>query len=437
MDDRGVNQRTYKELKKEIIEDTAINVGYYWEVINEIPNDVLINTIKELSTNGWITKDTSGQELRNMLVTESVKNMSYQEFKNIANYFFSFVPDDKAQYLRTEVLEVTREDYEYLTGHTERAFGLERELEQIRTGQNSLDNKINQVELISVSSDNEVVGIDLVKEELLVLMSPRNVFIDEEIIQDDNLISNYRSRDSEEKQVLDYLTERYKDIDLMKKEYVLNSDTYQGLIDVDYYDIDEISFDEIPLSSFSTHREYFEWATQFNSFNERYSSYQDYIFERFNDIYSKGYEPDYSKNILADKKREIDEVLEKNDKTLIIKEVTGHSQGDGWNISYLADKTQDVQAVEIYLDNFVGAWYKGTLTELQVISFDAYENGKYNGGVEEVNYIDTDILSLKSDKLDKIKEIYPEYSKFKTKIEIQTLEQTQKATQAVKGEKRL
>ena len=74
----------------------------------------LIDTIKEIAVNGWINNNTSEQELRNMLITESVKNMSYQEFKDIAHYFFGFVPDDEAMFQRVQPIEITRENYNYL-----------------------------------------------------------------------------------------------------------------------------------------------------------------------------------------------------------------------------------------------------------------------------------------------------------------------------------
>ena len=270
MDERGVNQRTYKDLKADISQNTAINIGYYWEVLNEIPGEVLIDTIKEIAVNGWINNNTSEQELRNMLITESVKNMSYQEFKDIAHYFFGFVPDDEAMFQRVQPIEITRENYNYLVEQNKKAFGLERELEELKERENSLENKIDSLETVTIVSEDEVVGIDLEKEELLLLLSPNNVFIDEDIIQDENLITSYRSQDSEEKQTLDYLTERYSEINILEKEYILNSDTYRGLIDVDYYDINEISYDEIPIADFSTHKEYYEYAVQFDSFNDKY-----------------------------------------------------------------------------------------------------------------------------------------------------------------------
>ena len=419
MDERGVNQKTYKDLKADISQNTAINIGYYWEVLNEIPGEVLIDTIKEIALNGWINNNTSEQELRNMLVTESVKNMSYQEFKDIAHYFFGFVPDDEAMFQRVQPIEITRENYNYLVEQNKKAFGLERELEELKERENSLENKIDSLETVTIVSEDEVVGIDLEKEELLLLLSPNNVFIDEDIIQDENLITSYRSQDSEEKQTLDYLTERYLEINILEKEYILNSDTYRGLIDVDYYDIDEISYDEIPIADFSTHKEYYEYAVQFDSFNDKYLSYDDYILNRFNNIYSREYIPDYAKDILDDKKNEIEKILEEKNKYLVIKEIEGYSQDEKWTLSYLADKEQKEEVVETYLENFVGAWYKGSLTELQTISFDSFEKGKFVGESTEINYINTDILPINNrGKLEKIKEVYPHLKQFKSKEEV-------------------
>ena len=417
MDSRGISKKTYKDIKKEVSLNTAMNVGYYSNVISDIHPRLLTETITELATNGWIKEDTEHEDIMNMLVTESVKEMNYQEFKNIADKFFSFIPDNEAQYQRVQPIEITKENYDYLINNTKKVFGLERELEELKERENSLENKINSLETVTIASEDEVVGIDLEKEELLLLLSPNNVFIDEDIIQDKNLITSYRSQDNEEKQILDYLTERYSEINILEKEYILNSDTYRGLIDIDYYDIDEISYDEIPIADFSTHKEYYEYAVQFDSFNDKYLSYDDYIFNRFNNIYSREYIPDYAKDILDNKINEIEKILEEKNKYLVVKEVAGYSQDEKWKLSYLADKEQKEEVVETYLENFVGAWYKGSLTELQIIPFDSFEKGKFVGDLSELKYIDMDILPIdEKDRLDMIKAIYPEFNSFKSKV---------------------
>ena len=417
MDSRGISKKTYKDIKKEVSLNTAMNVGYYSNVISDIHPRLLTETITELATNGWIKEDTEHEDIMNMLVTESVKKMNYQEFKNIADKFFSFIPDNEAQYQRVQPIEITKENYDYLINNTKKVFGLERELEELKERENSLENKINSLETVTIASEDEVVGIDLEKEELLLLLSPNNVFIDEDIIQDKNLITSYRSQDNEEKQILDYLTERYSEINILEKEYILNSDTYRGLIDIDYYDIDEISYDEIPIADFSTHKEYYEYAVQFDSFNDKYLSYDDYILNRFNNIYSREYIPDYAKDILDNKINKIEKILEEKNKYLVVKEVAGYSQDEKWKLSYLADKEQKEEVVETYLENFVGAWYKGSLTELQTIPFDSFEKGKFVGDLSELKYIDMDILPIdEKDRLDMIKAIYPEFNSFKSKV---------------------
>lgn len=421
MDERGVNQRTYKDLKADISQNTAINIGYYWEVLNEIPGEVLIDTIKEIAVNGWINNNTSEQELRNMLITESVKNMSYQEFKDIAHYFFGFVPDDEAMFQRVQPIEITRENYNYLVEQNKKAFGLERELNELKDKQNSFENKINNVETMIVPSESEVVGIDMKNEELLVLNSPLYSIIEEDLIIDDYLINDYRSRDNGDKQIIDYLRDEYKEIDLLSKEYILDNDTLYGEKLIFSYDIYEIDYDLIDEDQFKTLRDFYDFAKQFESFKEEYPMYPDYVESKYNDIYMYQDNPfnNYSSKILKNKIRDIQNILSKYNKKLITKDVTGYSQGEEWKLGYLADENQDNKLVEAYLENFVGAWYKGTLARLETIPFESFDKGQLVGESTEINYINTDILPINNrGKLEKIKEVYPHLRQFKSKEEV-------------------
>lgn len=421
MDERGVNQRTYKDLKADISQNTAINIGYYWEVLNEIPGEVLIDTIKEIAMNGWINNNTSEQELRNMLITESVKNMSYQEFKDIAHYFFGFVPDDEVMFQRVQPIEITRENYNYLVEQNKKAFGLERELNELKDKQNSLENKINNVETMIVPSESEVVGIDMKNEELLVLNSPLYSIIEEDLIIDDYLINDYRSRDNGDKQIIDYLRDEYKEIDLLSKEYILNNDTLYGEKLIFSYDIYEIDYDLIDEDQFKTLRDFYDFAKQFESFKEEYPMYPDYVESKYNDIYMYQDNPfnNYPGKILKNKIRDIQNILSKYNKKLITKDVTGYSQGEEWKLGYLADESQDNKLIEAYLENFVGAWYKGTLARLETIPFESFDKGQLVGESKEIIYINTDILPINSrEKLEKIKEVYPHLRQFKSKEEV-------------------
>lgn len=77
-----------KRLKKRIVEESAINVGYHNSVINSLPEYAMIEAIKEISTNGWVNNQTPDAEVINMLVSESVKQCNYQDFKEVSKYFF-------------------------------------------------------------------------------------------------------------------------------------------------------------------------------------------------------------------------------------------------------------------------------------------------------------------------------------------------------------
>ena len=422
MDYQGVTKRSYKSVKREISEDTAINVGYYTDVLGEIPNYILLDVVREISSNGWIRSDIDDVELQNMLVTESVKRMGYQEFKNIAHKFFNFNPDDEEKFKRVQPVEVTRENYEYLVENANKVFSLEKKLEDIQKEINSLDNKINELETTIVKNGDEVIGVDLEREQLLLLKSPENIFLDEDIIQDESLLNNYRSSDDDHTQILNALVEKYSEIKELRNEYVLNNDTYRGNIDIDYYAIDEINPDDIPISEFSTHKDYYNYGTQFDSFKEKYSSYSDYIEKTFTELYDAEYIPDYSKEILKEKEREINSILENHEKYLVTKDVIGYSQGEKWTLGYLADDSQYIDDVEMYLENYIGAWYRGSLTEVQVIPFEAFDQGKYQGGVDNIYYIDSDLL-YHENLLEMVKEHYPELKNFKTEKEVEKLEQ--------------
>lgn len=83
---RAITQKQIKAKKKAIVENTAINIGYAQAVFYEIPAYAMIKAIKE---NTEIIKPNQKDiEVENILITESIKNMNYQDFKDIQNYFF-------------------------------------------------------------------------------------------------------------------------------------------------------------------------------------------------------------------------------------------------------------------------------------------------------------------------------------------------------------
>lgn len=281
---------------------------------------------------------------------------------------------------------------------------------------NKLNNKITSLETKIINSEDKVVGIDLENEKILLLKSPYNSNIKTENIISEKIINSHIYPGNDVSDIINPLIEKYDDIKHLYYEYTLNNDDYNGLLDIDTYEIEEIDSDEIPIADFKTHEEYYNYAIQFESFRERYTDYEDYITKRFKNIYSKYNRPDYSIELLEYNRQEIDDILDKNGKYLVIETIDDYSVKGKTTIGYLADEKEDEENISDYLENFIGAWYRGKLAELNTISFDEKNNLK----IEDTNYINKSLLRLdynSSETLNKIKDIYPEYNNFQTKEE--------------------
>lgn len=215
---------------------------------------------------------------------------------------------------------------------------------------------------IKIENNDEVVGIDLEKKEILLLKSLENVNIDEKsVLSDERIISDYRSEKDDYTQILDYLVENYDEIRVLKYKYFLEK-----------------------------------------------KEKVDYL-------------KDYSKEIIEEKKDEIDEILEKKDEILVIKDIYGNSQREKWTVGLLRYKEltyeEEVGLIEDYIDRYLEAWYKGTLTELHTISFDDFEKGKYTRELDNVYYINSELLSSENKLID-LQEYYYFSKKYQTKKEI-------------------
>ena len=76
-------------MKREVAEETATGIGFFEGILDKIPKDILFDAIREMSVNQWIDEKTKSSEIMNMIVTESIRLMTYQEFKEVAPYLFS------------------------------------------------------------------------------------------------------------------------------------------------------------------------------------------------------------------------------------------------------------------------------------------------------------------------------------------------------------
>ena len=172
------------------------------------------------------------------------------------------------------------------------------------------------------------------------------------------------------------------------------------------------------------------------SFQERFPHYSDFVrnyvedreqYEFFN---YRTEAVSLAQEILAARLEDMNQILATNNQELILQEVVGYSQGESWELAYLRDtKTEDRESVRFYLESEIGAWYKGSLTELAVIRFEDIDLEKgFNGHQEAVYHIDDDLLN--HDKLKQVQLHIPDLKRF---VEAEELEREQ--TQGIVAEK--
>jgi len=94
-------------------------------------------------------------------------------------------------------------------------------------------------------------------------------------------------------------------------------------------------------------------------------------------------------------------------------------------------KAEEREEVRFYLENEIGAWYKGSLTELAVIRFEDIDPEKgFNGQQEAVYHIDDNLLL--QDKLKQVQHLIPDLERF---VEAEEVEKQLNQTQDLAAEK--
>ena len=169
-------QKQFKRMKREVEEETARGVGYFEGILEHIPSYPLSEAVKELSLNGWITPKTAIVDVQNMLVTESIKRMNYQDFKEVAPYLFSYPREQREKDLLVRPVEISREYFEELKANAEELFHLKQDLVQVH---DRLDAKIQELETDRLPNGDQVIGLDLDAEEALLLRTPENAQVEE------------------------------------------------------------------------------------------------------------------------------------------------------------------------------------------------------------------------------------------------------------------
>jgi len=426
-------QKQFKRMKREVEEETARGIGYFEGILEHIPSYPLSEAVKELALSGWITPHTDVIDVQNMIVTESIKWMNYQDFKEVAPYLFSYPREQREKDLLVRPVKISREYFDELQANAEELFHLKQDLLQIN---NQLDAKIQELEMDQLPNGDQVIGVDLEAEEVLLLRTSENAQVEEWEVRKDGLITDYRSNLSESAQIVEALLEmKNSEIDTILYEEVINYSkrtwpdsepiqlpesikemlNQEAKLDPSYYQI----------AQFETLRQAYIYGMISPSFQERFPHYSDFVGNYVED--RKQYEFfDYrteavslAQEILVPRLEDINRILSTNNQELIVQEVTGYSQGESWELAYLRDtNTEDRESVQFYLESEIGAWYKGSLTELAVIRFDDIDLEKgFNGHQEAVYHIDESLLV--HDKLKQAQLHFPSLNRF---VEAEELE---------------
>ena len=439
-------QKQFKRMKREVEEETARGIGYFEGILEHIPSYPLSEAVKELALSGWITPHTDVIDVQNMIVTESIKWMNYQDFKEVAPYLFSYPREQREKDLLVRPVKISREYFEELKANAEELFHLKQDLLQAN---DKLDAKIQELEMDQLPNGDQVIGVDLEAEEVLLLRTPENAQVEEWEVRKDGLITDYRSNLSESAQIVETLLEmKNSEIDTILYEEVINYSkrtwpdseliqlpesikemlNQEAKLDPSYYQI----------AQFETLRQAYIYGMISPSFQEHFPHYSDFVRNYVED--RKQYEFfDYrteavslAQEILVPRLDDINRILSINNQELIVQEVTGYSQGESWELAYLRDtNAEDRESVQFYLEREIGAWYKGSLTELAVIRFEDIDPEKgFNGQQEVVYHIDDNLLL--QDKLKQVQHLIPDLERF---VEAEEVEKQLNHTQDLAAEK--
>lgn len=84
-----LTQKQYKVMKKEIVRNSATLVGFNYAIFEKCDHFMLLKAIDEVARSDFYL-GLSEADKENFLITKIVKYSSYQDFKKLAPYFFSF-----------------------------------------------------------------------------------------------------------------------------------------------------------------------------------------------------------------------------------------------------------------------------------------------------------------------------------------------------------
>ncbi|MDR0200255.1 MAG: hypothetical protein LBI43_06740 [Streptococcaceae bacterium] len=310
-----MNQKEMKALKREVIDEGALNIGFYTDIFEHIPHYALLEAFREVHSQHFELPDDSA--LDNALVTEAIKAMNYQDFKEVAPSFFGYTKSDDE--ILSEPLKINKQIFEQLKNDSQELFKLKSQPADYEAIMNKLTHDMK-------SNGNEILAINPLENEFAVLMD--DTWIEPYLAE--GLLTNYQTPGYDAggaTQIAEGILSRAPQgfSDWVTEQ--MQRDTHQ------YVPADDIFGDEQII-----------WLA--DKLGSRFDHDNDFI-DKVNHELS-GYQME-----------------------LVTHEVVGYSQGERWNLGYLMDKSSldefpKREQVIDYLEHEIGAYYRGSLSEVFV-----------------------------------------------------------------------
>ncbi|MCD6633028.1 hypothetical protein LSG16_09315 [Lactococcus cremoris] len=359
-----MNQKEIKALKNEIMQEGASNVGYYTTIISKITElwpEIIAEFAKEMVLQGADVATLENPLILNAFVTKAIEKMNYQEFKELAPYFFGYIQTEE-EFL-AEPIQITRREYLRFQAEGEQLF-------EYKHPKISFEERVQSLTTMLVPKENQVIAYHPTNDTIAILENSEETpepFIDPGLINDLNDLTPYPTL------VARRLIESSKTLEAYYRKEMQKSQSKEEMKE-------EVSEDE--LLAFVSVK-----------------------------ISSTLFELD-AQELLT-----INDVLHKETpgKELITHLAVGYSQGDRWELAYLKEESSPSERSDIirYLEHEIGAYYRGSLAWLDIYDSKQQIEERYvvdretlrNNPLDEVQALTGDPAYLSIEMFEKIKDL--------------------------------
>lgn len=402
-----LSQAEYKQMKKDVDEHGAYGVGFFEGIESKIPLYVWVDLVRKIGEEGWVRLGMTDSELRQLLVTEAIRLINYQDFKDLAPYLFSYPREQREKDKLVRPVEISRDYFEELKANAQELLAVKQELSADQPL--TLADLVRKVEQETVIQDTglEVLGISQDRSELLVFDSRTeraDHYYYQDFLEDERLINDYRDSRSSSAQVMEALLDYSSQLE--EYIYTFYTDAYQeatgileGLEEVQNH-YQEDGLDTGPLDGVKTTEELWELAQESPSFVSSYDSLVDYL-----DGYAmRTYILDNTDQLLEhDQHLEvINEMLAKDGMAFRVKTIRGDFPGEEWVLGAIYDRLEhSASEVDYFLEHEAGAAYRGSLGALVLVDKEKLEDLGLSEAVSEATSRPVDLTLLEGkDKLE-------------------------------------